>query len=262
MNSNSVYEIVVKNSVENIDLKDVNFETVIIKIAAEPQYFLKIWNIYKVKNIHFFVCKNSSAKVNIIADDMPTDVKFRAMIYDDATLDINFVDFASENKKISANLVLFGKNASSSWNLSCLSSGKDYKKYNVSFNHIGENSTSVMNNYGVAANNSVLLFDGVSHIEKMASKSNASQTAKIIIYDSDCRAMANPILKIDNNDITASHAAAVGTLNEDHVFYLLSRGIDIKNARKLITLGYLTNIFKEFDEDDKNRLEKVLGERI
>jgi Fe-S cluster assembly protein SufD len=119
-----------------------------------------------------------------------------------------------------------------------------------------------MNNYGVAANNSTLLFDGVSHIEKMASKSNASQTAKIIIYDDECRAMANPILKIDNNDITASHAAAVGTLNEDHVFYLLSRGIDIKTARKLITLGYLTNIFKEFNEDDKNLLEKTLGERI
>jgi Fe-S cluster assembly protein SufD len=74
--------------------------------------------------------------------------------------------------------------------------------------------------------------------------------------------MANPILKIDNNDIVASHAAAVGTLNEDHVFYLLSRGIDIKNARKLITLGYLTNIFTEFNDEDKEILDRMLGERL
>ena len=217
---------------------------------------------HNVKNIELFASHNSTTKINIIAEDKETELNFRALVFDNAKLDINFVDFARENHKISANLVLFGKNSECTWNLSCLSSDKDYKKYNVSFNHIGEHSTSVMNNYGVASHNSTLLFDGVSHIEKMAGKSNASQTAKIIIYDDGCRAMANPILKIDNNDIVASHAAAVGTLNEDHVFYLLSRGIDIKNARKLITLGYLTNIFTEFSDEDKEILDKMLGERL
>ena len=262
MENKEIYDIEIKENDQIVDLSDCELESVSIKIAAELNYFGKIKGIFKVKNIDIFVCHKSSAKINIIADDKETELFFRAMVFDDAKLDINFVDFAKENHKISANLVLFGKNAECSWNLSCLSSGKDYKKYNVSFNHIGEHSTSVMNNYGVAANNSTLLFDGVSHIEKMAGKSNASQTAKIIIYDDGCRAMANPILKIDNNDISASHAAAVGTLNEDHVFYLLSRGIDIKNARKLITLGYLTNIFTEVSDEDKQLLDSMLGERF
>ena len=262
MNNESILDIEVVSGDEIIDLSDIKNSTVSIKIAAELNYFLKIKGIYNVKNIEIFASHNSTTKINIIADDKETELNFRALVFDNAKLDINFVDFARENHKISANLVLFGKNSECTWNLSCLSSDIDYKKYNVSFNHIGEHSTSVMNNYGVASHNSTLLFDGVSHIEKMASKSNASQTAKIIIYDDGCRAMANPILKIDNNDIVASHAAAVGTLNEDHVFYLLSRGIDIKNARKLITLGYLTNIFTEFNDEDKEILDKMLGERL
>ena len=262
MNNQKVYDIEVVKNDQIIDLSDCDCDSVSIKIAAELNYFGKIKGIFKVKNIEIFACHNSTSKINIIAEDEETNLFFKAMVFDNAKIDINFVDFAKENHKIAANLVLFGKNSECKWNLSCLSSGKDYKKYNVSFNHIGEHSTSVMNNYGVAANNSTLLFDGASHIEKMAVKSNASQTAKIIIYDDGCRAMANPILKIDNNDISANHAAAVGTLNEDHVFYLLSRGIDIKNARKLITLGYLTNIFTEFEDSDKELLDHMLGERL
>lgn len=262
MNNDSILDIEVTKSDQNIDLSECKNSAVSIKIPAELNYFGKIEGIFNVKNIELFVCHSSTAKINIIADDKETNLTIRAMVFDDSKLDINVVDFAKENHKISANLVLFGKNAECKWNLSCLTSDKDYKKYNVSFNHIGEGSVSVMNNYGVAAGASTLLFDGVSHIEKMAEKSNASQTAKIIIYDDGCKAMANPILKIDNNNISANHAAAVGTLNEDHVFYLLSRGIDIKNARKLITLGYLTNIFTEFSDEDKKDLENILGERL
>ena len=262
MINESIYDIEITKEDQIVDLSNCESDTISIKIAADLNYLGKIKGIYKVKNIDIFVCHNANSKINIIAEDKETDLFIRAMVFDNAKLDINFTDFAKENHKIAANLVLFGKNSESTWNLSCLSSGKDYKKYNVSFNHIGEHSTSVMNNYGVAAGESTLLFDGVSHIEKMAVKSNASQTAKIIIYDDGCRAMANPILKIDNNDITASHAAAVGTLNEEHVFYLLSRGIDLKNARKLITLGYLTNIFTQYSEEDKDLLDKMLGERL
>ena len=111
MENKEIYDIEIKENDQIVDLSDCELESVSIKIAAELNYFGKIKGIFKVKNIDIFVCHKSSAKINIIADDKETELFFRAMVFDDAKLDINFVDFAKENHKISANLVLFGKNA-------------------------------------------------------------------------------------------------------------------------------------------------------
>ena len=117
-----------------------------------------------------------------------------------------------------------------------------------------------MNNYGVCKDNSTLIFDGVSHIDRHGKKSEAKQNAKIIIFDKNCKAVANPSLLIDYNDIVANHGAAVGTLNQDHIYYLLSRGLELKEARKLITLGYLKPILRNIDEEDAKNNEELLGD--
>ena len=58
--------------------------------------------------------------------------------------------------------------------------------------------------------------------------------------------------------MSASHAAIVGKLNEDHMFYLMSRGLDSKEARRLITLGYLKPIETYFDEADRSRIDEAI----
>ena len=53
---------------------------------------------------------------------------------------------------------------------------------------------------------------------------------------------------IDENDVEASHAAVVGKINEEHIFYLCSRGLGEEEAKRLITLGYLNPIIAYFDD--------------
>ena len=70
-----------------------------------------------------------------------------------------------------------------------------------------------------------------------------------------------PILKIDCDDIEASHACSIGNLNENHIFYLMSRGISEDEARKLIVEGYLNPISSYFDEQNASEIsEKIKGE--
>ena len=101
-------------------------------------------------------------------------------------------------------------------------------------------------------------FKGISHIKNGSIKSKTRQSAKIMVFDPKCHAKANPILKIDENDIEASHAAIVGKVNDEHMFYLCSRGISENDAKQLITLGYLKPITNYF-EDEKYVQEIVDG---
>ena len=94
-----------------------------------------------------------------------------------------------------------------------------------------------------------LNFSGIVHIKNGAHQSVAHQNAKIIIFDDDTDAIAKPILKIDDNDIEASHASSVGKISDDELFYLTSRGISMEKARELITFGYLKPIISGFDDE-------------
>ena len=85
---------------------------------------------------------------------------------------------------------------------------------------------------------------------------------KVILFDKESKAKASPTLKIDCDDIVANHACAIGSLNEDHVFYLKTRGLSEDEARRLITLGYLTPIENYFDESRKELIESYIKENF
>ncbi|HBF67879.1 MAG TPA: hypothetical protein DDW20_00960 [Firmicutes bacterium] len=107
-----------------------------------------------------------------------------------------------------------------------------------------------------------MVFSGINHIKTGAKKSVTSQNAKIIVFDRNAVGIASPILKIDENDVKASHAAIVGQLNSDHMFYLMSRGLSKEDARQLITLGYLEPISKLFNAENKEKIKKAIEEAI
>lgn len=247
---------------EILDFSEKKLSSAALLIKSNTNVSIRIDNINALNELNIKVEENATAAIRFSLNDNKVDAIIRALVFDEGSLTISMVDFSSSDIKFSSNIILLGYHASATWNLSSLSFNENVKKYNISFNHIGEKTNSLMNNYGVCADKSTLYFDGVSHIEKMAINSVANQKAKIIVYDEGCKAKADPILKIDNREVQANHAAAVGTLNDMHVFYLLSRGINLKDTRNLITLGYLKPIFTNFKEDEVKDLEALLEEKI
>ncbi len=119
-----------------------------------------------------------------------------------------------------------------------------------------------MDNYGVAKEKSNIVFTGVNHILEGAKGSETIQNAKIIVFDEESSGTASPVLRIDENDVKASHGAVVGQLNEDHMFYLMSRGLNKEEARALITLGYLQPISRQFSEKTQEKILKLIQEAM
>ena len=84
-----------------------------------------------------------------------------------------------------------------------------------------------------------------------------------MVFDKDNKAIAKPILKIDENEVEANHAAVVGKINDEHLFYLTSRGLSETEAKELITLGYLKPILLGFKEEEtKNHISSLIEGRM
>lgn len=174
-----------------------------------------------------------------------------------------FADLSSDDVCFDLTCYLNGEKSKGEIHLSTLVKEDGNKVFDINFIHEVQETVSLMENYGVVQNLGSLLFKGVGHIKKSSCKSKANQSAKIMVFDKKCKAIASPILKIDENDVEASHSAAVGKINDEHLFYLMSRGIEENVAKRLITLGYLNPVLPLiFDEEYKKAVEKCILERV
>ena len=232
----SCQEIILKNNEER-SVEYVDFSDLKIELSEGSKLLLKLANFRS-----------------------NCDIKIFGKIQKNAGISVVFADFSKDFSKISSQIDLVGEGAYCDWHLATLANKKDYKIFDISFKHLVGKTSSNMNNYGVSRDESKIVFSGVSHITDGAKKSSAKQNAKIIVFDKNSQGIASPILKIDENDVQASHGAVVGQLNSNHMFYLMSRGLTRDDARTLITLGYLKPVSSQFSEDVQNKIENAIKE--
>lgn len=170
-----------------------------------------------------------------------------------------------DNTNMQGNYIyhLEGTGASAKIRLAAISSEQRKKAYQVTLHHHQPNTYGTMENYGVVASGATLTFDGVGKIEKGMHQSESHQTSRIIVFDKDCHGKCNPYLFIDDYDVKASHAASVGAMNEDHLYYLQSRGLTKKQSMHLITMGYILPAIQVIeDEQIKQALLEALNRKV
>ena len=77
------------------------------------------------------------------------------------------------------------------------------------------------------------------------------------------RGDANPILLIDDNDVSAGHAASVGRVNEEQLYYLMSRGLPKKLAERLVIRGFLGPVLTSVPSISvRKRLSDMIEEKL
>lgn len=213
-------------------------------------------------DLHFDIKNHAKLKLSIIAEADIQSGKITANLEKDAEIEVYFADFSQDSNILEVLVNLNDNGAKAIWHLASLADKKDNKNISVSIMHNAPQTYGKVDNYGVCKNDAKLMFSGTSHIINGAIKSKTEQNAKIMVFDEHSDAIAKPILRIDENDIEANHAAIVGKISDEHLFYLTSRGISIEEARTLITLGYLKPIFKGFDDKKVEYLNTLIGGRL
>ena len=100
---------------------------------------------------------------------------------------------------------------------------------------------------GIYAGESYGSFQGKVVVQRHAVGSDAKQLYKALIVGDKAKAHVMPQMEIYEDDISASHGASIGQLDEEAVFYLRSRAIDENAAKSLLIMGFLQEILNQID---------------
>lgn len=126
-----------------------------------------------------------------------------------------------------------------------MSSGRQIQGIDTRVTNHGKHSTGHILQHGVILERGTLTFNGIGHILQGAKGADAQQESRVLMLSDSARSDANPILLIDENEVTAGHAASVGQVDPEDMYYLMSRGLDRATAERLVVRGFLGTVLTE-----------------
>ena len=135
---------------------------------------------------------------------------------------------------------LVGKASEANVATVALSTDNQKQNMTVRVENLAPNAIGNIVNYGISKDTAHLAFNGVGKIHKGMNGGDNQQETRVLNLSRTAEAIANPFLLIDEGDITAGHAASIGQIDEEQVYYLQSRGLTKVEAEKLIVSGFLT----------------------
>lgn len=128
-----------------------------------------------------------------------------------------------------------------------LAGGKEHVDNFTAINHIAPNCNSWEHFKGILDAQANTAFCGRIHVLKDAQKTEAYQTNNNLLLSNEAKANTKPQLIIEADDVSCSHGATVGQLDEQAIFYLRARGISYKEAYRMMMSAFMSEITNKID---------------
>ena len=138
----------------------------------------------------------------------------------------------------------------------------DNKQHEIrtTINHLVENTKSYQLIKSVLGKNTKSAYQGRIYVDSKAQKTDGYQLSKAILLDGTSEFNAKPELEIYADDVKCSHGSASGSLDDNSIFYLMSRGLNYKQAKGLLINGFLLDVIEKItDAEIKDLLKKMIG---
>lgn len=199
-------------------------------------------------------------------NEQATDVTYRrAILEQDARIEWTIGELNMGDAVSDTNSILKGNGSTSDAKVICVGTNKQRLNITTRATHFGKSSDSQMITRAVMRDEATSIINGITKIEHGATYANGEQTERVLMLSPRARGDANPILLIDEDEVTAGHAASVGQVNKEHVFYLMTRGLTKEQAERLIIYGFLAPVvniipIKSVEEQLKLLVERKLGQ--
>jgi len=107
------------------------------------------------------------------------------------------------------------------------------------------------------------VFNGKVFVRKDAQKTDAKQTNKTLLLSDEATMNTKPQLEIFADDVKCTHGATVGQLDDEQIFYLRSRGIDLNAARDILTSAFAGDVINRITiEPFRSQVERIIHDRL
>jgi Fe-S cluster assembly protein SufD len=224
------------------DTSEKNFSNIFYNFDLKQDSVLKNYKIDKIKN------KNVKYSFNNI--EQATNSVSETFI----------LSSGSQFFKNEINCNLKGKYSSAFINGIFSLSDNRHHEIRTTVNHLTENTKSYQLIKSVLDDNSKAAYQGKIYVNSEAQKTDGYQLSKAILLDKASEFNAKPELEIYADDVKCSHGSASGSLNEDSIFYLMSRGLNYQQSRELLINGFLLDVIEKItDSEIKNLIKNMIG---
>ncbi len=222
------------------------------------------FNIKKINNMDIKCYLDKDIKVSIFYhndSDHEINTNENYEVKENSELVISYSEFnyatTNRNSHISLNEI------SSRGVINSASLVNANKNYNLIVENKAKYTMGELNNYAVVLKDGRLMIDAIGKINNGAKKAESHQTSRALSFGETQKTTILPELLIDENDVKASHAMSIGRMDEDKLYYLMSRGLSFEDCTSLVSIGYLYPIFDNIkDEELKNSLKDALERKL
>lgn len=129
--------------------------------------------------------------------------------------------------------------------------------------HEHSDTKSMMLAKGILSDKSRAMHRGTIRVEKDSINCQGDQRSDLLLLGDEARCNAIPILEVGNDDVSCSHGTTVGQIDEEQLFYLLSRGLNEEEARKLLVLGFVEPILQKIENEKvREEIKEIIQERL
>ena len=137
---------------------------------------------------------------------------------------------------------------------------KQQHEIRTTVNHLTENTKSYQLIKSVLGKDSKAVYQGKIFVNSIAQKTDGYQLSKAILLDESSEFNAKPELEIYADDVKCSHGSASGSLDENSIFYLMSRGLNYQQSKELLINGFVLDVIEKItDNEIKNLVKSIIG---
>lgn len=286
----------ISKEVNEINNSNSNFKIIYIKEnekVVEPiiiDYTVKDENVSLMENINVVMGKYSEATIlikydsdlenyifhngllKIFADDSSKLNIIKVQTLNEKSLNFDSISiYAGYNAEINTSIInigasksiqsfegnLIGDNSKLTLKNIYFGSRDNVLDMNYVMNHIGKKTNSSIIVKGALKDEAKKVFRGTIDFKKGAIKSIGEETENVIALSEKIKTDSVPILLCSEDDVSGNHSASVGKINEEKLFYLMSRGFSKKEAHKIIIEGEFSSIINSIPDEEIT--EKVIN---
>jgi len=261
---NIQYQDPIKITIEIDQLEAFN---IIVSESTSIKIILEIRNVQldeHIYNLSLTAKANSQVKYLLVSEieSNKSVINHQFTAHKDSKLEL-ITGLVSNVLDAKMHIDLVGEGADVKMRAVAISSDDNIQNIDVFMTHKAPHTFGDMTNIGIANKRGKIILNGVEKIEKGMKQANAFQTLKGIITSDLASVEVNPILLIDEYDVKAGHGATIGKIEEDVLYYLMSRGLTKKESEKLIINGFLKPVIDEIDDEPlRERFVSLVNSRI